>query len=166
MRGVEDLLVIEGERRKVVDREPGRVGGIGRGLDLVIGELDQRVVGDGHDPLARVSIERAVGVELLEKDLAQAGLLFELAQGRVLERLVDVDEAAGQRPLAQEGLEPAPDQQDLELVLVEVEAEHDAVDGQRRPGPLVGVGHGELDRAAAISSRSSVASLVSSRTGC
>jgi hypothetical protein len=127
-------VVIEGERRQVVEREPGDPLGVGRRADLVIAELDQRVVRDRHDPLARIALERAEGVELLEERVGDAGLLAQLAARRLVERLVDVHEAARQGPRVRRR-QRALDQEHLEVG--GVEAEHDAVDGERRPRVLV-----------------------------
>ena len=122
--------MIEGELRQIVEREPADAHRVGRGADAVIAELGERVVRDGDDALARIAIERAERVELLEVDVGDAGFLLELAARGVVERLVDADEAAGQRPRVLERLQLALDQQHLEVGLVE--PEHDAVDGERR----------------------------------
>ncbi len=133
--------MIEGERRLVGDGEPGGVAGVGGGAHAVIGELDQRVVGHRDDPLARIAIGLAEGVELLEEDLGgEAGLLFQLAARRFFDALGDADEAAWQRPAALERRQIALHQQDLEAGVVE--AEDDAVDGEGRAGKFVGRAHG------------------------
>ena len=54
-------------------------------------------VGDAHHPSARVAVGGAVRPQLLEHDVAQAGLLAELALGRGQHVLLLADEAARQR---------------------------------------------------------------------
>ena len=86
--------MVEGDLGEVVDREPAGGGGAlveHRGVD-------ERQVGDGHDPAPRVTVRVAVGVELLEVDTADPGLLGELALGGLLGQLVIVHEAARERP--------------------------------------------------------------------
>ena len=92
--------MIEREARHVVHAEPRGVARVGRGLHVVVAQVHERVVGDRHHALARIAVDGAEGVELLEEDLAQAGLFLELAPRRFIERFVDAHEAARQRPLA------------------------------------------------------------------
>ena len=80
------------------------------------------------------------GVELLEVDVVDAGLLLELARRGFVDGLVEPHEPAGQRPGVLERRQLALDQEHLEVGLVE--AEHHAVDGERRARILVRVGHG------------------------
>src|SRR5262249_39273707 len=98
-----DRVVVERERRQIEGREPGRFARVRRCLDAVVGELDEREVGYGDDSLARIAIDGAERVELLEEDPRDARLLGELAPRRFVERLVDADEPAGERPLPLEG---------------------------------------------------------------
>ena len=89
--------------------------------------LTKRVVSDRYDPLARVAVYGAEGVELLEEDLAKPGLLLELAPRGFIERLVEAHEPARQCPLAFERRQRPLNQHHLQLFLVQ--AEDDAVDG-------------------------------------
>ena len=58
-----DRGVIEREIRQVAEREPGDVGGVGRGTDRVVEQVDERVVGDRHVVPARIAVRWAsVGV--------------------------------------------------------------------------------------------------------
>ncbi len=58
-------------------------------------QLHQRVVGYGNNTLPRIAIRLAEGVELLEIDFTQAGLLLKFAQSSVFQRLLHVDESTG-----------------------------------------------------------------------
>jgi hypothetical protein len=117
---------------------------IAGGAHGVVGEFHQSVVGHADDALARVALRCAKGVELLEVEAGDAGLLLEFAAGGFFEALVDADEAAGQRPAHFVGALFALDEQDLQVGLVV--AEHDAVNGDGGMRIFVGVGHGgEVD---------------------
>ena len=75
---------------------PVGVGGIGAGPGQhLLGQHGD--VGDAHHPAARVAVGGAVRPQLLEHDVAQAGLLAELALGRGQHVLPRADEAARQR---------------------------------------------------------------------
>jgi hypothetical protein len=50
--------VIEGQARHVVHAEPAGIARIGRCLDVVIAQVDERVIGDGDDPLPRIAVDR------------------------------------------------------------------------------------------------------------
>src|SRR5262245_44298738 len=94
----------------------------------MVAQVDERVVRHRNDALARVAIDGAERVELLEEHLAEARLFLELAPRSVFEQLLDADEAARQRPLAFERGQGPLYQQDLEIV--GIDAEDDAVDGE------------------------------------
>ena len=94
--------MVEGQRRRVGHREPGRVAGVGGRLHAVVADVDQGVVGHGDDPLAGVAFHVAEGVKLLKKDLRQAGLLLQFPPGGIFQRLVHVDESPRQGPFAGE----------------------------------------------------------------
>ena len=72
-------------------------------------------VGNGDDPGARVASRLAEHPQLLQIHGADAGLLAELTQGRLIRGFVRAHEAARQRPLV--GKRPffAPHQQNLKL---------------------------------------------------
>jgi len=67
-RDVENLCMIEGERRRVGHGEPSGIAGVGSGLHAMIADIDQSLIGHGDDSLARVALDIAEGVELLEED--------------------------------------------------------------------------------------------------
>jgi hypothetical protein len=94
-----------------------------------------REEGHRHRVPAGIAAGRAEGPELLERDVREARLLLELARGRALERLVLLDEAAGQRPRPRERLAAALDQEHGEIV--RAHREHDDVGGHRRARELV-----------------------------
>jgi hypothetical protein len=131
--------MIKGQFGYFGNGEPLGVGGVGGGFGAVVGELDQGVVSDADDALARVAAEGAEGVELLQKDVFEAGFLGEFAAGGIIDGFVHADEAAGQSPFSFEGFEGALDQEDFEFGFVETE--DDAVHGQGGTGVLVGVWH-------------------------
>ena len=77
---------------------------------------------DGGDGVAsRVALGVGVGEELLEQLDLEAGLLSGLADAGGLEHLAQVDEPAGQGPLAGERLQVPLDQQDLQVLFVQPE---------------------------------------------
>ncbi len=105
----------------------------------MIAELRERVVRDRDDALARISIDRPERVELLEIDLGDARFFAQLARRRLVEGLVEVDEAARQGPRVLERRELALDQEHLEIG--DIEPEHDAVDRQRGARIVIRVRH-------------------------
>jgi hypothetical protein len=121
-RGGEDLVVVEGQ----VERRPGiePVGGLGV---VAAGDLRGRTADDGRvgqadRPPARVAAR--VGEDANELDRSgdvEPGLLAQLAPGASLDRLVDVEEAAGECPLAGERVLLPPDQEDAQSRLGERE---------------------------------------------
>ena len=129
--------------RQLLDGKPRRFHRLPAGGDLRAVGAHERVVRDdgGLDLPGRVAeLER---VELLEIRRAQRRLLEELAPGRLVERLVAPQLAAGQRPVSGERLDGATHEQDLQarsLVRVGADAEDDDRDhdGRLRAGGLVG----------------------------
>jgi|GEM_PF-5382535 len=113
-RGGEDVGVVEGERREFADGEPFRLGGIGSA---------------GDDALAGIALHGSEGLVLLQEDLMQTGLLLQLAAGGVIERFLDADKAARQRPLVFEGRKAAPDEQDLQFTAIEAEGHAIKIEG-------------------------------------
>ena len=134
-----DAIVVEGQGGQVVDREPGGIAGVGGGLDPVIAESDQGIMGHGHHPLPGIPVEVAKGRELFQEHPFESGFLAEFPAGRLVDRLVETKESAGQRPTSAERIEVALDQQDLQIG--RVEAEDHAVDGHCGPGVLIGERH-------------------------
>ena len=115
-RGREDVGMVEGEsERRAVLRACGRR--VVAVIDLHSGDaepvaadardgvsessgLDERVVRHRDDPRARVAVGRAEREELLDEDVGEPGLVAQDPRGSIVERLVDADEAAGERPAA------------------------------------------------------------------
>src|SRR5215510_2655675 len=84
---VDDARVVQSQRRESVDRVPARLAA-GRAFLRQRLRRDQRHVCDRGEPAAGVAVGGRVGAELLEVDRADAGLLAQLALGRLLGRLV------------------------------------------------------------------------------
>src|SRR5205085_3025328 len=72
-------------------------------------------VGHADHPRPWVTRGRTKRVELLQVDIAQPGLLLQLAAGRLVEALLHADEAAGDRPAPLEGRVAPPDEQHAQL---------------------------------------------------
>lgn len=60
------LVMVEGKRRQIREREPGGPGGIVAGAELDPVRMDDGPIGDRHDPTARVAARLAEGVELVQ----------------------------------------------------------------------------------------------------
>ncbi len=69
-------------------------------------------MGDGDDPPPRVAAEIAEGEELLHEQAGQTRLLVQYVLDRLLDRPVDMHQAARQGPQARSRLLRAPHQQD------------------------------------------------------
>lgn len=132
-------MVVEGERREVIEGEPGGVSSIGGGGGWVFDEVDEGEVGDGENVLAWVAVGGADGGELFEVNVFESGLFFEFAAGAGVDVFADADEATGEGPFVFEGGEGALDEEDFEVVLIE--SEDDAVGGKGRSGVVVGEAH-------------------------
>ena len=124
-----DLAVVEGQGGQFGNREPRGVRSIGAGLEQ-LRQRDQGVVGHRHNAAARVAAGLAEGVELLQVDLANAGILMEFADGGGVQRFVLADEAAGKRVTVFERLGEALDQQEMEPPVAD--GEQDDVDGHKQ----------------------------------
>ena len=120
---LEHLLVVEGQRGQLVDGEPAGHAGIIAALDVL--DAGEGEIGDRDDAFARVAIGRGKGSQLLDVGHLQAGLLEQFATCAVGSILVDVEEAARERPTALVGLAAALDEQHVEVE--SVIAEHDTV---------------------------------------
>src|SRR5690606_23019246 len=115
---------------------------------------------DGDHAHPRIPIRGRVGLELLEVhgQLAERGLLGQLALGRREGVLVDVDEPARQRPVAGEGLVRALDEEQGQGAVADREDREVDRHRERRVGAGVVVGRGthgdtSIHPAARISSR-------------
>jgi len=130
--------VVEGQARDVVHGKPGGVTGVGRGLDVVVPEVQECVVRHRHDTLPGIAIDGAEGVELIENDLAQAGLFLELALRRLVQRSADATKPPGRAHFPANGARSRWISSTFQIRVVQ--AEDDAVHGQRRARVLVGGG--------------------------
>ncbi len=136
----ENLIVIEGEGREVVEGEPGGVTGVGRGSGRVLDKIDECEVGDGDDMLAWVAIRGADGGELFEVDVFQSGLFLELAPSAGIDVFADPDESPGKGPFVFEGRESPLDEEDFKVFFVE--PKDDAIGGESGSRVFVGEAHG------------------------
>ena len=96
---------------------------------------DERHVRDRREPAARVALRSGVRAQLLEVHGADAGLLAQLALGRLLGRLVGADEAARQREHAALGLLQTAGEQDAQAAVDE--REDDRVGGEPDRGVVL-----------------------------
>ena len=135
--GEDYLAVVEGEGRQPVLVKPLCVGSVVAGDELILRGAHQRYESHGDDSLARVAVERAEHMELVEVNVGDASFLSQLAHCSPLQGLVDSHEASGQRPHPLVRLKSAFYQKQLQRLAVE--AEDNAVNGQCRMGILVGV---------------------------
>ena len=121
----EDLAVVEGEGREVVDREPAGFVGIVAAED--VGRPDKGVPGDGDDAFARVAVYVGEDAELFDGGRGEGCFLAELAKGSLLCAFVKSQEASREGPLALVGFSAAPDEQHFQLAFLK--SENDAVGG-------------------------------------
>ena len=138
----DDATVVEGERDPAVDHvvDPDQVGVRRVGAGLGVGQVGHdRPPRHGDHPHAGVAVGCAIGAELGEVagPGVDAGLLGELAPGRVLEVFVDVDEPARQRPGPLERGTAPLHQHELEPVVADGEDHQVDGDRERREGTRV-----------------------------
>ena len=136
---LEDVGVIEGERGKIIEGEPGGISGVGRGGGWVLDEVDECEVGDGDDMLAGVAIWGADGGELFEEDVFQSSLFLKFAASAGIDVFTDVNEASGEGPLVFKGLDGSLDEEDFEVVFIE--PEDDAIGSEGWSGVVIGEAH-------------------------
>jgi hypothetical protein len=116
--GVHDRLVVVGERGEPVDGVPAGVGGEGR-VDVC---GDEAEVGGGELAAERVAVGVAPGLELLEVgELLHVDLGGEVAADRLLQRLIGVEAAAGERPGAGVGVAGALPEQRREAAVADLQ---------------------------------------------
>ena len=137
MGGLKDTLMIECQGRYLVEREPFGIGGIVSGDDLVLVLTYQGEEGDGDDTLAGVAVNSGEGLQLLDIDVSDTGLLKEFTQGSLFCGLVHTEEAAGQGPFSLVGLYSSFYKEHAEPLAIE--AEDDTVGGHGGMGILVTV---------------------------
>src|SRR5678815_2075186 len=54
---VENLEVVKGQAREFVDGKPGGLAGVTAGLHIVSGEIDEGIIGHGHNPFSRNAVD-------------------------------------------------------------------------------------------------------------
>ena len=131
----EDVVVVESQSRHFIQGEPLRFGSIVAPLHLRF--PCQGVESDGDDAGAWVAVDVGERPDLLDIAQVEPCFLFQLTQGALLCRLVHVEESSREGPSAFEGLNPALDEQDFQVVAVETE--DDTVCRYSRSRILVGV---------------------------
>src|SRR5436305_499911 len=80
--------VVEGQGGQLGDRVPLRGSGAGAGAQGSALEVEQREVADGDDALLGIAAGVAKGVELLQVEVGDARLFFQLAARGAVERLL------------------------------------------------------------------------------
>ena len=98
----DDLRVIEGEIVPAPIRDPR--DGRRVACRFRLGGIDAHQEGDGAGVPSGIALGVGVDADERERTRRDAGLLLQLTAARVLHRLADLDEAAGQRVRALEGL--------------------------------------------------------------
>jgi hypothetical protein len=94
-RVVENPAMIKRQFREIKNSLPCSVGSIRGRDDFLLLVIDQGEVGDTDDASARVAVRITKGEELLEIDILDADLFFQLACCGVFEGFVGFDEAPG-----------------------------------------------------------------------
>src|SRR6516164_1497916 len=107
----ENVLVIESEFRRMSEREPADFGRVVAGARLQSVRIEQRHVGDADDAPARIALGIAERAKLNEVLRAHVCFFEQLAPGRSVERLVNLDEPARNGPAALERLVLAANEQ-------------------------------------------------------
>ena len=108
----------------------------------MLGELDQRVVRHADHALARIAIDRAEGVELLEEDIVRP--VSSASSRRAASSSVSSTRTKppGSAHLPLNGASPRWISRTFSSRFIE--AEDDAIDGERGARIFVGVGHGQV----------------------
>ncbi len=125
----DDPRVVEGERRKRIERMPARLARVVAAAGRQLG-AGQHHVHDRHRRAARIAPGSVVDAEQLEAHGAHAGFLGELARRALGHALRTLDEAARQRPRARKRIMGAPHEEDAAR---RVPGDRRDVDGQRGP---------------------------------
>jgi hypothetical protein len=116
MRVLNDLFVVERERRQIVDREPRCFFCVCAGVKRVR-MWHQRVVRDRDDASSRIALWVSERVELFEVDVLYAGFFSQLADSGCIERLVFKHEASRQGISTGERLRETLDDKKLESAI-------------------------------------------------
>ena len=91
--------------------------------------------GDGHHAFARVTVHTAESVNLLQKNVGNAGLFFQFATCTFFGGFRNAHESARKSPFSFERLKSATNQQQVEADTVK--PEYDTVGRDRRVGVFV-----------------------------
>ena len=110
----EDSLVIERQRRMLPSEHPLCVTRIRACHERRHSAGEQRVVRNRDHPAARIACRIAEGIELLEVDVPDARLLFELAARGIFERFPVANKPSRKRPASFERRHAATDEHHVE----------------------------------------------------
>ena len=106
--------MVEGQRRQL-PRTPAQPPRVAAGLHGHLVRRNDGEISDAHDQFTRIAVRSSKRANLIQITLGQTGLpLAQLTQCDVLEILLDLHKAAGQRPPSAKWLESALDQEDLQ----------------------------------------------------
>ena len=112
----------------MVQVPPGRAPGGALGQPHA-GGIDQREPGHADAAVIGRRVEVAKGIELLQEQIGDAGLLRQLAHSRLLKRLAVLQCASGDRPLAFLRRSGSLDQQHLQRTVKDREYDNQNSDG-------------------------------------
>jgi hypothetical protein len=111
--GVDDFVVVEGERGKGVEGEPGEGAGIVSGLWMEAIACDGGPKDERYGVSARIASGASPETEWGEGDVVEGGLFLEFAGGTDRGVLGIIEESAGKRPVSLKGGVFALDEEDL-----------------------------------------------------
>lgn len=129
----EHLIMIEGQRRQVVERKPPGGCGVVSCLEMDPVGADDRPVSDRHNPAAGIATRIAKGVELIHGEVGQTGLFSHFPPSGVERCFSFIDKPAGNGPAALEGVFRPLDQEDLQRRIIG-QTENNAVGCQTGAG--------------------------------
>src|SRR6266404_8348515 len=102
-----DFAMVEGKPGHLRYDEPACISGVSRCLGLMLGELYQRIIRNANHTLARITINSAEGIKLLQEHVGQPCLLLEFAARGRVQGFIHPDESTRHRPSAFERLQAA-----------------------------------------------------------
>ena len=108
--------MVESEGRNLPYRKPLGVSRIITTLD--VGDLYQRIVGNGDDPASRITVNVAESVELLDVGISKSCLLLQFALCTINGRLIHLKESSRKRPHSLERFDTPLNKQDLDILAV------------------------------------------------
>lgn len=116
-----DTIVVESKCRQLLDIPPLSLHSVVTCHHFVVALSDQSIVGYGHDSLARVSVDAAECVELLDKLDVDSGLFKQLSTGTLCDGLIHSHKSTRQCPTTFKRLNASLDEQNSERLAIETE---------------------------------------------